>query len=315
MPYFIAHRGAGIVAPEHTLPSYQTALDWGAAAIEISVVRSADNEVYCLHDLTLDRTTTATGPASEQSAESLDEVRVSIPRLGPRWVGANMPVLPRLTDVLRTIGGRAVLCLEAKDDDAYPLMTKIIEESGLKDTVMIKLPGSATARLEVAKNAGYPIYAYLGSPEEATAAAIDKLGKLLDPKLDALVLPARSEWDLFPSALIRRAVDTGVPVWAVPVYRRHEVQALALLGVQGIVSPDLGYLTGAKPPLTADVWADGAISAGELTLDPFSDKYGLHWEEQGVIGLDVPEPPGLRQPRPVLPDRDQVLPAGVRRSL
>ena len=103
-------------------------------------MRSADDEVYCLHDLTLDRTTTATGPANEKSAEFLDEVRVSIPRLGPRWVGVNMPVLPRLTDVLRAIGGRAVLCLEAKDDDAYPLMTTIVEESGMKDTVMIKLP-------------------------------------------------------------------------------------------------------------------------------------------------------------------------------
>ena len=29
VPYFIAHRGAGIVVPEHTLSSYQTALDWG----------------------------------------------------------------------------------------------------------------------------------------------------------------------------------------------------------------------------------------------------------------------------------------------
>jgi glycerophosphoryl diester phosphodiesterase len=289
VPYFIAHRGAGDVAPEHTLPSYQMALDWGAAAIEISVVRSADDEIYCMHDLTLDRTTTDAGPIRERSAESLDDVRVSIPRLGPRWVGANMPVLPRLVDVLRVLGGRAVLCLEAKDDDAYRLMTKIIEESGLKDTVMIKLPGTATARLEMAKNAGYPIYAYLGNHEIATAAAIDNLGKLLDPKLDALVLPARAEWDLFPSALIRGAVDTGVPVWVVPVHRRYEVQHFARLGVQGMVSPDVGYVSRSEPTLAADTWTDGAISAGELTLDPYSDKYGLQWEEEGVIGLDVPD--------------------------
>ena len=74
-PYFIAHRGTGDVVPEHTLPSYQTALDWGAQAIEISVVGTADDEVYCLHDLTLDRTTTETGLA-KQTAESLDAVRV-----------------------------------------------------------------------------------------------------------------------------------------------------------------------------------------------------------------------------------------------
>ena len=165
-PYFIAHRGAGDVAPEHTLPSYQRAFEWGAAAIEISVVRSADDEIYCLHDLTLDRTTTSSGPADEQSSESLDDVRVTIPRLGPRWVGANMPVLPRLSDVLRVIGGFAVLCLEAKDDDAYPLMTKVIEDSGLQDTVMIKLPGTSTARLKVVQGRWIPDLCLSRTPQD-----------------------------------------------------------------------------------------------------------------------------------------------------
>src|SRR5947209_6195912 len=41
-PYAIAHRGVGDVAPEHTLPSYQMALDYGASCLEISVVMSAD---------------------------------------------------------------------------------------------------------------------------------------------------------------------------------------------------------------------------------------------------------------------------------
>ncbi len=292
-PYFIAHRGAGDIAPEHTLPAYQRAFEWGAEAIEISVVRSADNEIYCLHDLTLDRTTTSSGPADEQSSESLDDVRVTIPRLGPRWVGANMPVLPRLSDVLRVIGGFAVLCIEAKDDDAYPLMIKVIEDSGLQDTVMIKLPGTSTARLKVVQDAGYPIFAYLGHHKMVTAPAIDKLGKVLNPDRDALVLPARAEWDFLPSALVRRAVDTGVPVWVVPVHRRHEVQHFSLLGVQGMISPDLGYLTAVQSPLTSDTWTDGGISAGELTLDPYLDQYGLHWEEKGVIGLDVPDRPAF----------------------
>ena len=292
-PYFIAHRGAGDVAPEHTLPSYQMALDWGAAVIEISVVRSADGVVYCLHDLTLDRTTTGSGPARDKASSDLDNVRVTVPRLGPRWVGVNMPVLPRLTDVLTALGGRAVLCLEAKDDDAYPLMIEIIEDWGLQDTVMIKLPGAAIARLEKAKEAGYPVFAYLGNDKAATAAGIDSLAKILDPNVDALVLPARSGVDLFPTALIRRAVETGIPVWVAPVHRRYEVQHFARLGVQGMVSPDLGYLTAVEPVLAADTWAKGALSPGELTRDPYADGYGLHWEEEGVIGLDVPKRPAF----------------------
>ena len=291
VPYYIAHRGAADVAPEHTLPSYLTALDWGAAAIEISVVRSSDDVLYCLHDLTLDRTTTASGVAAKHPAEFLDNVLVRVPRLGTRWVGPNMPVLPRLTEVLQAIGGRAVLCLEAKDDDAYPGMIKLIEELRLQDTVMIKLPGTNSTRLEMAKNARYPVYAYLGNDEVATPAAIAQLGRILDPKLDALVMPARSGLDLFPSDLIRQAVDTGAPVWVVPVHRRYEVQHFARLGVQGMVSPDVSYLARSTPALAADTWPEGAISAGELTRDPYVDGYGLHWEEQGAIGLDVRDRP------------------------
>lgn len=292
-PYFIGHRGAGDVAPEHTMPSYQQALNWGAEAIEISVVKSADDQIFCLHDLTLDRTTTGTGTVGDMTAVDVARFRVRVPRLGPRWIGANMPPLPLLADVLAVLGRRAVLCLEAKDDSAYDLMVALVEDAGLTDSVMIKLPGGSTGRLEVAKAAGFPVYAYLGNPKVATADGIDQLARRLDPKRDALVLPSRDENKLFPEALVRRAVNTGVPVWVVPVHRRYEVQHFGRLGVQGIVSPNLGYLTGVVAPLRADTWEDGAISPGELTRDPFSDRYGLHWDQLGAIGVDATDRPSF----------------------
>lgn len=107
-PYFIGHRGAGGVLPEHTLPSYRKALEWGADCLEISVVLSADGVLFCHHDLTLDRTTTLQGETRARNAAQLDAGRVHIPRLGPRWAGQNMPPIPRLTDVLREVGGKAV---------------------------------------------------------------------------------------------------------------------------------------------------------------------------------------------------------------
>ena len=119
-PYFIGHRGVGGVIPEHTLPSYFKALEWGADCIEISVVMSSDAVLYCLHDLTLDRTTTMKGAVRTKSSSEVDQARVTIPRLGPRWQGPNMPPVPRLSDVLQQVGGKAVLCIEPKDDAAYP---------------------------------------------------------------------------------------------------------------------------------------------------------------------------------------------------
>lgn len=292
-PYFIGHRGAGGVVPEHTLPSYQRALDWGGSVLEISVVRSRDGEVYCLHDLDLDRTTTLKGPAASQTSAVLDTARVVVSRLGPHWEGAGAPRLSKLADVLAALGGRAVLCVEAKDDSAYPAMVKLLEDTGLRDTAMIKMTGSSP-RLPIAKAAEYPVYAYLGNSEVATRQGIDRLAKRLDRESDALVLPCYDGPDLFPATLIRHAVNTGIPVWVVPIHRRYEVSYFSQLGVEGMVTADLGYVTGAEPVSQLANFASGALSAGQLTRDPYSDGYALDWEpDTGVVGLDMPDRPSF----------------------
>ena len=285
-PYYIAHRGAGDVAPEHTIPSYQAALGWGAEAIEISVVMSADRELFCMHDLTLDRTTTLKGPASSQPASVLESAQVRVPRLGPRWAGPAMPALPRLRDVLAAVGGRAVLCIEAKDDSAFPLMLDAIKAAGLQDTVMIKV-SAESGRLATAKEEKFPVFAYLGNVEVASAANIEKLARTLDPSRDCLVLPCRDDNDLFSAKLVRQAVNTSIPTWVFPVHRRHEVTYFRNLGVEGFVTPDLGYLTGSEPKRQADLWSAGAIAAGELTRDPYSNAYALTFAPaEASLGLD-----------------------------
>ena len=284
-PYFIGHRVVGDMAPEHTLPSYQMAVDQGAKAVEVSVVMSADNVLYCLHDLTLDRTTTLTGAARTLTSADLDTGRVMVPRLGPRWAGSNMPAIPRLAAVLEAIGPHAVLCIEPKDDSAYPRLIAEIEGSGLKDSVMIKLDASSP-RVDMAHRSGYPVFAYLGNEAVATAAAVEALGRRLDPERDALVIPAYGDAGLFSAETTRRAVETGASVWVFPLHRRWEAERFVQLGVEGFITPTIGYLTGALPTLDRDAWDTGGLSAGELTRFPYSDRYGLSWPGDGEVGLD-----------------------------
>lgn len=286
-PYFIGHRGAGGVLPEHTLPSYSRALEWGAECLELSVVQSADGVLYCLHDLTLDRTTTLTGEARRLTSAEFDLGRVSIPRLGPRWHGANMPAIPRLDTVLKELGGRAVLCIEPKDDAAYPRLIELIEQHGLKDTVILKLDHSSP-RIDMAKKAGYPVFAYLGNAQVATEAATKSLAARLDPRQDVLVLPARDNLDLLPAKVLQAAVSTGVPVWVFPVHRRYEVEYFSLLGVQGMITACNGYTAQTVPRLKTDDWASGQLSPGALTRNPYSNAFSLQWSEVGVIEIPTP---------------------------
>jgi glycerophosphoryl diester phosphodiesterase len=65
-PLWIAHRGAGKLAPENTLAAFRVGASHGFRAFECDVKLSADGVPFLLHDSTLQRTTPATGTAGER---------------------------------------------------------------------------------------------------------------------------------------------------------------------------------------------------------------------------------------------------------
>lgn len=280
-PYLIGHRGAGGVLPEHTLESYLGALDRGAECLEISVVLSSDGVLYCHHDLSLDRTTTGAG-STRAPASVLDKVRVSVPRLGPGWRGDNSPALPRLEDVLKKTGGRAVLCIEAKDDQAFDPMVEIVNRLELSSSVMMKINHSS-ARIAQAKAAGFAVFSYLGNAEVATPENIRSAAGGLDLERDCLVIPAFNEKGMFPAELVRVAVNTKIPIWVFPVHRRSEAAYFSYLGVQGMIAADVGYLSGSDPSRTKDAWSQGRLQSGELTKEPYSERFGMDWRDSALV--------------------------------
>src|SRR5690606_33654791 len=61
-PLWIAHRGAGKLAPENTLAAFRLGAAYGYRAFECDVKLSADGVPFLLHDATLERTTDGQGP-------------------------------------------------------------------------------------------------------------------------------------------------------------------------------------------------------------------------------------------------------------
>jgi glycerophosphoryl diester phosphodiesterase len=62
-PFWIAHRGAGTLAPENTLAAFRLGAHYGFRMTECDARLSADGRVFLLHDDTLERTSSASGPA------------------------------------------------------------------------------------------------------------------------------------------------------------------------------------------------------------------------------------------------------------
>lgn len=67
----IGHRGAPVYAPEHTIPSYETAINIGADYIEIDLQMTKDLVLVALHDSTVDRTTNGHGKVSSFTFKEL----------------------------------------------------------------------------------------------------------------------------------------------------------------------------------------------------------------------------------------------------
>ena len=73
-PRWIAHRGAGKLAPENTLAAFRLGAAHGFRAFECDVKLSADGVPFLLHDDALDRTTNGAGIAGQQPWQALSQL-------------------------------------------------------------------------------------------------------------------------------------------------------------------------------------------------------------------------------------------------
>ncbi len=94
-PLWIAHRGAGKLAPENTLAAFERGLSHGYRMAECDVTLSADGVAYLLHDERLERTTNGRGLAVEQTWATLSRLDAGAWH-GARHAGEPLPSLATL---------------------------------------------------------------------------------------------------------------------------------------------------------------------------------------------------------------------------
>jgi glycerophosphoryl diester phosphodiesterase len=73
----VAHRGASSDVAEHTLAAYVTAIESGADALECDVRLTRDGHLVCVHDRTINRTSSGRGVVSDFDLESLQALDFS----------------------------------------------------------------------------------------------------------------------------------------------------------------------------------------------------------------------------------------------
>lgn len=110
-PFWFAHRGAGLRAPENTLAAFRLGLSHGFEGFECDVKLSADGVPYLLHDDDLDRTTNGQGAAGAWGWSELSQLDAGGWQ-GPQFAGE--PVASLASVAAFCVANGSALNLELK---------------------------------------------------------------------------------------------------------------------------------------------------------------------------------------------------------
>ena len=114
-PRVCAHRGYNKIAPENSLPAYAAAIAMGADEIELDLWPTADGEIVCCHDASLERVSTGEGLVYEKTLSQLREYDFGI-KFGKEYEGL---AIPRLEDILAKFSGQAIMNIHIKPLPRY----------------------------------------------------------------------------------------------------------------------------------------------------------------------------------------------------
>jgi glycerophosphoryl diester phosphodiesterase len=128
-----AHRG-GDVPFENAIPTFERTVGGapGPVALEIDVRRTKDGVLVLMHDETLDRTTTGTGPVTAVTAAQFGALRLK--DSAGRPTDARPPTLRRALD---WSAGRAMLELDVKRGTPFEQVVADVRATGASNRVII----------------------------------------------------------------------------------------------------------------------------------------------------------------------------------
>jgi len=229
-PLWIAHRGAGKLAPENTLAAFRHGASFGYRAFECDVKLSADELPFLLHDATLERTTPAQGTAGALPWQLLSQLDAG------RWhsrgfAGEPLPTLDAIAAYVQANG--------------FALNIEIKPTPGVEQRT-----GEVVAAHVQRLWAGAALQPLLSSfRPEALAGARDTApalprALLLDSLWDGWFATAQvldvvaivTNHKLMDAALMQQARDAGWRALCYTVNDAAEADRLRALGIDGLIT-------------------------------------------------------------------------------
>ncbi|WGP08858.1 MULTISPECIES: glycerophosphodiester phosphodiesterase [Streptomyces] len=288
------HRGAGMVCPEHTEASYDYAIAHGIQAMELSVNVDSEGQLWCLHDLTLDRTTYSTGALNTYPSTGVANRVLTNGRVlhGQGWT--DQPMVP-LRKMLDKYLGRVVLFLEPKGNDAVVPLQNLLSTSYPHAPASVIWKAHVGTSFTWPKQQGYRTWCYV---DDGSSDAVLN-GK--DAQVDY--------WGVSTSMSSTRRqqiVARGKPVFSWPVYRRSQRAALEADGIAGLMSSDPVYVRSTTAQATASRWDQQVKESGGTPMSDYNEATALKFSDtDGWVSINRSRGTyGLGRYCPIVPGAD-----------
>lgn len=241
-PLSFAHRGGGKLRPEETLPAYENAAAVGAHVLEADVHTSADGEVVCMHDATVDRTTNGSGAIHEKTLAELKQLDAGYHFSTDG--GASFPwrdkgvTIPTLGEVLDAHPD-AWWTIELKQLDPSivdPVIALLDQKGATKRSVLVSFSDDVVheireKRPDILTGMGVGEMLALNALSDETEQDYEPPTRIVQPPASAV-----------NADLMARAERLGLRIHVWTVNDRPEMEALLDIGVHGIMTDDPALL-------------------------------------------------------------------------
>lgn len=129
-----AHRGNSIDRPENTMAAFERAVELGCDSLEIDVVLSADDEIFVLHDIMVDRTTDGQGFAEDLTAAEIASLDAGS-KFHPDFAGERVPLLKQVLEFAcdQNLGIYCEIKDRANEDKLISRLAELLEQTGAID--------------------------------------------------------------------------------------------------------------------------------------------------------------------------------------
>ena len=242
-PLWIAHRGAGKLAPENTLAAFRLGAQHGYDAFECDVKLSADDVPFLLHDAALARTTRVEGVAGERPWAELSQLDAGGWH-SRRYAGEPMATLAAIAHYVRR--NRYALNIEIKPTPGHEERTgRIVARDAarlwLHDPRPPLLSSFQPQSLQAARDA---------APALPRALLLDSLWHGWFEQAQALgCVAVVADHPLFDAAMVERLHSSGLRALAYTVNDDAVAQSLLAFGIDGLITDAVDHFVPHPQPL------------------------------------------------------------------